>query len=78
MFSSILYNIGLYDKIYDEDYTLLQIKNNLKKTYTLKKKFYFPTINEIQNKSHRIKLKSRPCININDIIYSKNKLKTFN
>tara|TARA_Y100000389_G_C17407278_1_gene488796 strand:- start:834 stop:1070 length:237 start_codon:yes stop_codon:yes gene_type:complete len=75
MLSSILYNIGLYDKIYDEDYNLLKIKNNLKKTYTLKKKFYFPTIKEIQNKYHNIKLKNKPTINVNDIIFIKNNLK---
>ena len=78
MFNSILYNMGLYNVLYDDDYNLINIKNTLKKTKTLKKKFYIPTDIEIQNKYHRIKLKKRPRINVTDIIHIKNNLKQIN
>ena len=75
MLNTILYNMGLYQMLYDEDYTLMKIKYNLKKTTTLKRTFYTPSKLEIQNKYHRFQLKKRPIINVNDIINTKKNLK---
>ena len=70
--------MGLYNMLYEEDYTLMSIKNNLKKTYTLKKHFYNPSKLEILNKYHMFQLKKKPIINQSDIINIKKNLKQIN
>jgi hypothetical protein len=76
MLNKILFNIGLYEYFNDENYILMEIKNNLKSTQTLKKKFYCPTKLEILNKYHKIQIKKRPCINISELLLTKQNLKT--
>lgn len=61
-----------YDKI---DIDIQNIKNKLKKTNTLKRQFYNPTLNDINNKIFMINLKKKIKINVNDLIIMKTKLK---
>jgi len=74
--------LGLHEYIYSKEdiYNnyLIDIKNNLKHTITLKKKFYIPSKLEILNKHFMIQLKNKPKINIQDIIDTKNNLKPIN
>ena len=74
MLDSFLHNMGLYNLFYDEDYNLIEIKNKLKHTVTLKRRFFAPTELEIINKYHMIKNKSRPKINVSDLINAKKNL----
>tara|TARA_Y100000389_G_C17168782_1_gene368067 strand:- start:322 stop:564 length:243 start_codon:yes stop_codon:yes gene_type:complete len=78
-----MYNIskflGVADYIYSKEnlynYYLEEVKNNLKPTQTLKKKFYIPTKNEIQNKSFMIRIKNKPKIIKEQLIECKKNLK---
>lgn len=74
MLDSFLYNVGLYNLFYDGDYDLINIKNKLKHTVTLKRKFYVPTKHEIINKYHMIKTKNLPKISVNDLVNAKKNL----
>ena len=76
MLNKILFNIGLYEYFNDDDYTLMEIKNNLKSTKTLKKKFYIPNKIDILNKYHKIQIKKKPTINISEILLIKKNLKS--
>ena len=68
MLNKLLYNIGLYDIFYEGDYDLMNIKNNLKPTVTLTRKFYTPTENEIINKYQMRENRIKPKININELL----------
>ena len=74
MLNKLLYNIGLYDIFYEGDYDLMNIKNNLKPTVTLTRKFYTPTENEIINKYQMRENRIKPKININELLEVKKKL----
>ena len=74
MLNKLLYNIGLYDIFYEGDYDLMNIKNNLKPTVTLTRKFYTPTENEIINKYQMRENRNKPKININELIEAKKNL----
>ena len=65
---------GQYKKT-EQSITLEEVKNNLKPTQTLKKKFYIPTKNEIQNKSFMIRIKNKPKITKEQLIECKKNLK---
>ena len=70
-----LYNyIFNYYSDYNLDKNIINIKNNLKKTITLKKKFYTPSLIELKNKIFFRELKYKHKININDLIQTKNNL----
>ena len=77
-----MYNIskflGVENYIYSKEtlynYYLEDVKNNLKPTKTLKKIFYIPTKNEIQNKNFMIRIKNKPKINCNELIECKKNL----
>ena len=71
----IMNYIKEYYNNYDLNPDILNIKNNLKKTYTLKKKFYKPTFNEINNKLFMINLKKKYKINHEELILIKNNLR---
>ena len=74
----LLYNYIIdYNNIYNNncDPTLIHIKNNLKKTVTLKRKYYNPNILELKNKIFFRNLKHLYKHNPNDFIKAKNKLK---
>lgn len=78
-----MYNIskflGVADYIYSKEslynYYLEEVKSNLKPTKTLKKKFYTPTKNEIQNRNFMIRIKNMPKITKEELIECKNSLK---
>lgn len=74
MLNKILYNIGLFNHFYDEDFNLIEIKNKLKPTTTLTRKFYVPTEHEIINKYQMIENRKKPKINIEELINIKKKL----
>tara|TARA_B110001452_G_scaffold31826_1_gene24852 strand:- start:246 stop:497 length:252 start_codon:yes stop_codon:yes gene_type:complete len=74
MLDNLLYNIGLYKCFFDEDYNLMNIKNNLKHTVTLKKKFYVPTKKEIVNKYQMWRNRIKPKIDINELLEIKKNL----
>ena len=74
MLNKLLYNIGLYDIFYEGDYDLMNIKNNLKPTVTLTRKFYTPTENEIINKYQMRENRIKPKININELLEVKKNL----
>ena len=74
MLNKLLYNIGLYDIFYEGDYNLMNIKNNLKPTVTLTRKFYTPTENEIINKYQMRENRIKPKININELLEVKKNL----
>jgi hypothetical protein len=74
MLNKLLYNIGLYECFYEGDYNLINIRNNLKPTITLTRKFYTPTKNEIINKYQMRENRNKPKININEIIEVKKNL----
>tara|TARA_Y100000589_G_scaffold312504_1_gene332921 strand:+ start:1764 stop:2006 length:243 start_codon:yes stop_codon:yes gene_type:complete len=74
MLNKLLYNIGLYDIFYEGDYDLMNIKNNLKPTVTLTRKFYTPTENEIINKYQMRENRNKPKIKINELIEAKKNL----
>lgn len=74
MLNKLLYNIGLYECFYEGDYNLINIRNNLKPTITLTRKFYTPTENEIINKYQMRENRNKPKININEIIEVKKNL----
>ena len=64
--------------IYDDYYIdpeIKKINSNLKKTTTLKKTFYKPTLNELNNKIFFIKLKNKIKLNPIDLINEKINLK---
>ena len=67
-----------YNNISDSstyDSTILNVKNNLKKTHTLKRQYYIPTISELNNKIFFINLKYLHKFSSTDLIEAKNKLK---
>jgi len=74
MLNKILYNIGLFNHFYEEDFNLMEIKNKLKPTTTLTRKFYVPTEHEIINKYQMIENRKKPKINIEELINIKKKL----
>ena len=74
MLNKLLYNIGLYDIFYEGDYDLMNIKNNLKPTVTLTRKFYTPTENEIINKYQMRENRNKPKIDINELLNVKKNL----
>lgn len=74
MLNKILYNIGLFNHFYEEDFNLMEIKNKLKPTITLTRKFYVPTEQEIMNKYQMIENRKKPKINIEELINIKKKL----
>jgi len=74
MLNKLLYNIGLYECFYDGDYNLINIKNNLKSTVTLTRKFYTPTENEIINKYQMRKNRVKPKIDIDELLEIKKNL----
>jgi len=71
-----LKNIFINDSNLDSN--LLNIKNNLKKTITLKKIFYTPTYNELNHQIFLFNLKKKMKINIDDLINIKINLKNIN
>ena len=81
-----MYNIskylGIENYIYSKEelynYYLDDVKNNLKPTKTLKKVFYNPTKNEIQNKHFMITIKNKPKITSNELITAKKNLTKIN
>tara|TARA_B100000401_G_C52728568_1_gene682346 strand:+ start:917 stop:1153 length:237 start_codon:yes stop_codon:yes gene_type:complete len=74
MLNKLLYNIGLYDVFYDGDYNLMNIKNNLKPTVTLTRKFYTPTEQEIINKYQMRENRIKPKIDIVELLEVKKNL----
>jgi Fe-S cluster assembly scaffold protein SufB len=74
--------LGIESYIYSEEdlynYYLCDIKKNLKPTKTLKKVFYIPTKNEIQNKHFMIHIKNKPKINTIELINAKKNLNKLN
>lgn len=74
MLNKILYNIGLFNNFYEEDFNLMEIKNKLKPTITLTRKFYVPTEYEIINKYQMIENRKKPKINIEELINIKKNL----
>ena len=74
MLNKLLYNIGLYDIFYEGDYNLMNIKNNLKPTVTLTRKFYTPTENEIINKYQMRENRIKPKIDIDELLEVKKNL----
>ena len=70
--------LGIENYIYSKEtlynYYLDDVKNNLKPTKTLKKVFYIPTKNEIQNKNFIIRIKNKPKISEDELITIKKKL----
>jgi hypothetical protein len=76
MLNKILYKLGLYEYFNDDNYTLMEIKNNLKSTKTLKKTFYIPNKIDILNKYYKIQIKKKPTINISEILLIKENLKS--
>ena len=76
MLNKILYNFGLYEYFNDENYILMELKNNLKSTKTLQKRFYCPSKLEILNKYHKIQIKKRPYINVFELLSTKKNLKS--
>ena len=52
----------------------MEIKNKLKPTTTLTRKFYVPTEHEIINKYQMIENRKKPKINIEELINIKKKL----
>tara|TARA_B100001559_G_scaffold162412_1_gene136267 strand:+ start:2034 stop:2270 length:237 start_codon:yes stop_codon:yes gene_type:complete len=74
MLNKLLYNIGLYDIFYEGDYNLMNIKNNLKPTVTLTRKFYTPTEHEIINKYQMRENRVKPKIDIDELLAVKKKL----
>ena len=74
MLNKLLYNIGLYDIFYEGDYNLMNIKNNLKPTVTLTRKFYTPTEQEIINKYQMRENRIKPKIDIDELLEVKKKL----
>lgn len=74
MLNKLLYNIGLYDVFYEGDYNLMNIKNNLKPTVTLTRKFYTPTEQEIINKYQMRENRIKPKIDIDELLEVKKNL----
>ena len=74
MLNKLLYNIGLYDIFYEGDYNLMNIKNNLKPTVTLTRKFYTPTEHEIINKYQMRENRVKPKIDIDELLEVKKNL----
>ena len=74
MLNKILYNMGLFNHFYEEDFNLMEIKNKLKPTITLTRKFYVPTEQEIMNKYQMIENRKKPKINIEELINIKKNL----
>jgi len=70
--------LGLETYIYSDEeiynYLLLDIKKKLKPTKTLKKVFYTPTKNEIENKHFMIHIKNKPKIDVLELIECKKNL----
>lgn len=77
-----LYNyITSYNDVYDPntyDLTIMNIKNNLKKTTTLTRRYYKPDILELKNKIFLRNLKHLHKHNPNDLIEAKKNLKKTN
>tara|TARA_Y100001958_G_C21098123_1_gene449010 strand:- start:8 stop:241 length:234 start_codon:yes stop_codon:yes gene_type:complete len=74
MLNKILYNIGLFNHFYEEDFNLMEIKNKLKPTTTLTRRFYVPTEHEIINKYQMIENRKKPKIDIEELINIKKNL----
>ena len=68
----------IYSKDYLYNYYLQDVKNNLKPIKTLKKIFYIPTKNELQNKIFMLRVKNKSKINIDELIQCKNNLSKTN
>lgn len=70
--------LGIEHFIYSKEtlynYYLDDVKKNLKPTKTLKKIFYIPTKNEIQNKNFMIRIKNKPKICKDELIKIKKNL----
>ena len=66
--------MGLFNHFYEEDFNLMEIKNKLKPTITLTRKFYVPTEQEIMNKYQMIENRKKPKINIEELINIKKNL----
>ena len=82
MFLTTIYSlydyISNYNDIYDSntyDLTIINIKNNLKKTTTLTRKYYRPDVLELKNKIFFRNLKHLYKINSDDLIEAKKNLK---
>ena len=74
MLNKLLYNIGLYECFYEGDYNLINIRNNLKPTVTLTRRFYTPTEHEIINKYQMRENRIKPRINITELLEIKKNL----
>jgi hypothetical protein len=74
MLNKLLYNIGLYECFYDGDFNLINIRNNLKPTVTLTRRFYTPTEHEIINKYQMRENRIKPRINITELLEIKKNL----
>lgn len=68
----ILSKLGL---IYNESNEIINVRKNLKRTSTLRRKFYVPKKKEILNKLYIIKYRNNPKFNIDDLLRAKNNLK---
>ena len=82
MFLTTIYSlydyISNYNDIYDSntyDLTIINIKNNLKKTTTLTRKYYRPDVLELKNKIFFRNLKFLYKISSDDLIEAKKNLK---
>ena len=69
MISLLLHKLGIYNEI---DY----IRNNLKHTKTLRRKFYKPDEREVLNKMIMICYKNKLYFNSEDLINAKKKLQS--
>ena len=74
MLNKLLYNIVLYECFYDGDFNLINIRNNLKPTVTLTRRFYTPTEHEIINKYQMRENRIKPRINITELLEIKKNL----
>jgi hypothetical protein len=68
----ILSKLGL---IYNESNEIINVRNNLKRTSTLRRTFYVPEKKEILNKLYIIKYRNNPKFKIDDLLRAKNNLK---
>ena len=85
MFLTQIYSLYDYITNYNDDYnsntydlTIMNIKNNLKKTTTLTRRYYKPDILELKNKIFLRNLKHLHKYNPNDLIDAKKNLKKTN
>jgi len=82
MFLTTIYDLYNYISNYNNTYydnecdlTIINIKNNLKKTTTLTRRYYKPNLLELKNKIFFRKLKHLYKFNTNDLIEAKKNLK---